>query len=246
MALLEVDEVTAGYGVAPNILNGVSLEVGAGQRYCIIGPNGAGKSTLLKVICGLLNPRSGRIRYDGKDITGLRPDQILMRGLSFVPQDRTLFPQMTVRENLRMGGYLERNRRRLDERMDRALDLFTELRDRLAQRAGTLSGGQQQMLALARALMLEPSLLMIDEPSLGLAPRLAARIFETIRQLGDLGIAVLLVEQNARRGLECAEWGVVLDLGVKRFEGRAEDILSDPRIRELYLGRQLAGREGDA
>jgi branched-chain amino acid transport system ATP-binding protein len=233
MALLEVDQVTAGYGVAPDILNGVTLEVGAGQRCCIIGPNGAGKSTLLKVICGLLRPRSGRVVYGGEDITGLRPDQILLRGLCFVPQDRTLFPQMTVRENLRMGGFLERDR-----------DLFTELRDRLAQRAGTLSGGQQQMLALARALMLEPSLLMIDEPSLGLAPRLAVRIFETIRQLGDLGIAVLLVEQNARRGLECAEWGVVLDLGVKRFEGRAEDILSDPRIRELYLGRQLARRDG--
>jgi branched-chain amino acid transport system ATP-binding protein len=243
MALLEVDRVTAGYGVAPDILNGVTLEIDSGQRVCIIGPNGAGKSTLLKVICGLLRPRSGRIRLDGVDITGLRPDQTLRRGLCFVPQDRTLFPQMTVRENLRMGGYLERDRHRLDERLDRALDVFAELRDQLSQRAGTLSGGQQQMLALARAMMLEPSVMMIDEPSLGLAPRLSARIFETIRRLADLGIAIVLVEQNARRGLECAERGVVLDLGVKRFEGRSEDILSDPRIRELYLGRQLAARD---
>lgn len=240
MALLEIHAVEAGYGVAPNILSGVTLEVEAGQRYCVIGPNGAGKSTLLKVVCGLLHPRAGSVVFDGETITGLRPDQILVRGLCYVPQDSTLFPDMTVRENLRMGGFLERKRRTLDERMGRALDLFNELRDRLSQRAGTLSGGQQRMLALARALMLEPRLLMIDEPSLGLAPRLAARIFEAIQRLGDAGIAILLVEQNARRGLECAQWGVVLDLGVKRFEGRADEILSDPRIRELYLGRQLA------
>jgi branched-chain amino acid transport system ATP-binding protein len=245
MVLLEVQELRAGYGVAPDILNGVTLELAAGELCCIIGPNGAGKSTLLKAICGLLRPRAGRVLFNDEDVTGLRPDQILTRGLCFVPQDRTLFPQMTVRENLRMGGFLERDRRTLDDRMERALDLFSELRDRMSQRAGTLSGGQQQMLGLARALMLEPSLLMIDEPSLGLAPRLAARIFATIRKLGDYGISVLLVEQNARRGLECAQRGVVLDLGAKRFEGPAEAILSDPRIRELYLGRQLARREGE-
>jgi branched-chain amino acid transport system ATP-binding protein len=245
MVLLEVQELRAGYGVAPDILNGVTLELAAGELCCIIGPNGAGKSTLLKAICGLLRPRAGRVLFNGEDVTGLRPDQILTRGLCFVPQDRTLFPQMTVRENLRMGGFLERDRRTLDDRMERALDLFSELRDRMSQRAGTLSGGQQQMLGLARTLMLEPSLLMIDEPSLGLAPRLAARIFATIRKLGDYGISVLLVEQNARRGLECAQRGVVLDLGAKRFEGPADAILSDPRIRELYLGRQLARREGE-
>lgn len=245
MVLLEVQELRAGYGVAPDILNGITLEVAAGELCCIIGPNGAGKSTLLKAICGLLRPRAGRVLFNGEDVTGLRPDQILARGLSFVPQDRTLFPHMTVRENLRMGGFLERDRRTLADRMERALDLFSELRDRTSQRAGTLSGGQQQMLGLARALMLEPSMLMIDEPSLGLAPRLAERIFATIRKLGDYGISVLLVEQNARRGLECAQRGVVLDLGIKRFEGPADTILSDPRIRELYLGRQLAQREGE-
>ncbi len=245
MALLEVHDVEAGYGVAPNILRGVSLEVEAGHRYCVIGPNGAGKSTLLKVICGLLHPRSGRVVFDGTDISGLRPDQILARGLCYVPQDSTLFGDMTVRENLRMGGFLERDRQRLNERLERALDLFSELADRLNQRASTLSGGQQQMLALGRSLMLEPRLLMIDEPSLGLAPRLATRIFEAIQQLGESGMAILLVEQNARRGLECVEHGIVLDLGEKRFEGPADEILSDPRIREMYLGRQLARRDGE-
>jgi branched-chain amino acid transport system ATP-binding protein len=245
MALLEVHAVEAGYGVAPNILSGVTLQVDAGQRCCIIGPNGAGKSTLLKVVCGLLHPRSGRIMLDGEDVSALRPDQILARGLCYVPQDSTLFPDMTVRENLRMGGFVVKDRHSRNRRMDGALDMFDELRDRLSHRAGTLSGGQQQMLALARALMLEPRLMMIDEPSLGLAPRLASRIFEAIQQLGESGIAILLVEQNARRGLECAERGIVLDLGVKRFEGPANEILSDPRIRELYLGRQLARWEGD-
>jgi branched-chain amino acid transport system ATP-binding protein len=239
MALLELTGITAGYGAAPDILNGISLQVETGRTYCIIGPNGAGKSTLLKVICGLLIPRAGRVTFDGEELNRLRPDQILARGVCFVPQDRSLFADMTVRENLVMGGFLERDRRRLAQRMDRVLTLFPTLGDCLSQRAGTLSGGQQQMVALGRSLMIEPRLLMIDEPSLGLAPRLADQIFETIRRFPDLGVAVLLVEQNAVRGLECAQWGFVLDLGAKRFEGPADEILADPRIRELYLGRRV-------
>jgi branched-chain amino acid transport system ATP-binding protein len=240
MALLELTDVTAGYGAAPDILNGIGLQIEAGRTYCVIGPNGAGKSTLLKVICGLLTPRSGRVVFDGIDLGGLRPDQILGHGVCFVPQDRSLFGDMTVRENLVMGGFLERDRKLLAERMERVLTMFPMLADRLSHRAATLSGGQQQMVALGRSLMIEPRLLMIDEPSLGLAPRLADQIFDTIRQLSALDIAVLLVEQNAVRGLECAQWGIVLDLGAKRFEGPADQILADPRIRELYLGRRLS------
>jgi branched-chain amino acid transport system ATP-binding protein len=244
MALLELTDVTAGYGAAPDILNGIGLQIEAGNTYCIIGPNGAGKSTLLKVICGLLTPRSGHVVFDGVELGGLRPDQILMHGVCFVPQDRSLFGDMTVRENLVMGGFIERDRKRLADRMDRVLTMFPMLADRLSHRAATLSGGQQQMVALGRSLMIEPRLLMIDEPSLGLAPRLADQIFETIRQLTELDIAVLLVEQNAVRGLECAQWGIVLDLGAKRFEGPADQILADPRIREMYLGRRLSQPEG--
>jgi len=245
MALLELTDVAAGYGVAPDILTGISLEVEAGRTYCIIGPNGAGKSTLLKVICGLLTPRAGHVVFDGEKLNRLRPDQILARGVCFVPQDRSLFGDMTVRENLMMGAFLERDRARIAERMDRVLTLFPALGDRLPDRAGTLSGGQQQMVALGRSLMIEPRLLMVDEPSLGLAPRLAEQIFDTIRRFPDLGIAVLLVEQNAVKGLECAQWSFVLDLGVKRFEGPADEILADPRIRELYLGRRVAQPDTD-
>jgi branched-chain amino acid transport system ATP-binding protein len=245
MALLELYDVVSGYGAAPPILNGVTIAIEAGRTYCVIGPNGAGKSTLLKTICGVLTARSGHVVYDGDDITRLRPDQILARGLSFVPQDRSLFGDMSVRENLVMGGFLERRRAVLDERIERVLTMFPTLSNKLAQRAATLSGGQQQMVALGRSLMLEPRLLMVDEPSLGLAPRLADQIFETIQGFGELGIAVVLVEQNAAKGLACAEWSFVLDLGVKRFEGPADEILSDPRIRELYLGRQLAHRDDE-
>lgn len=245
MPLLEVHGVRAGYGVGPDILTDVSLEVEPRKTYCMIGPNGAGKSTLLKVICGLLPPRSGEVIFDGNSLNGLRPDRVLSAGVCYVPQDRTLFPEMTVRENLVMGAFLERRRAVIDERMERVMTLFPVLRERTGQLAQTLSGGEQQMLALARALMIEPKLIMIDEPSLGLAPQITPQIFDVIRRLReDLGITVLLVEQNVRRGLEAAHWAFVLDLGTKRFEGPADTILEDPRIRELYLGKQLATGEG--
>ncbi|MEX0953044.1 MAG: ABC transporter ATP-binding protein [Nitriliruptoraceae bacterium] len=238
MALLELTDVAAGYGAAPDILNGISLEIEADRTYCIIGPNGAGKSTLLKAMCGLLHPRAGRVVLDGEDIGGLRPDQIFARGLCFVPQDRAVFPQMTVRENLNMGAFLERDRSVIAERLERVHHLFPILEERHDQRAGTLSGGQQQMVVLGRALMLDPRVMLIDEPSLGIAPQLADQIFQTIGEFASLGIAVVLVEQNVRRGLQAAEWGYVLDLGTLRFEGPADEILNDPRLRELYLGRQ--------
>ena len=238
MPLLQLEGVTAGYGSAPDIINGVDLTVEAGSSHCVIGPNGAGKSTLLKAICGLLHPRKGRVLLDGEDVSRLRPDQILRRGLCFVPSDRALFPAMSVRENLEMGAFLESDKKVIASRLERAFDLFPILSDRASQRVGTLSGGQQQQVVLGRALMLEPKVLMIDEPSLGLAPQIAEQIFATIGSFSDMGIAVLLVEQNVRRGLNAVEQGVVLDLGRKVLEGPAASILTDPRLRELYLGRQ--------
>lgn len=242
MALLEVRGVRAGYGNGPDILTDVSMAVEAGKTYCIIGPNGAGKSTLLKTVAGLLKPREGEILLDGNDISGMRPDQVLAAGACFVPQDRTVFPEMTVRENLVMGGFLLRDRKKVDAKVDELLDRFPRLAERSSQLAQTMSGGEQQMLVTARALMIEPRLMMIDEPSLGLAPQISSQIFEIIRTLTEeMGITVLLIEQNVKKGLEVADWSFVLDLGTKRFEGPADQILDDPRIRDLYLG-QLATR----
>ena len=245
--LLELENVMAGYGSGPNILKGLSLRVEQGQIHCIIGPNGAGKSTLLKVICGLLRPREGTLVFKGEAIDGLRTDQVLKRGISFVPQDRSLFPDMTVKENLRMGGYILKDRTRVEARIEKIVEMFPILKERSSQQAKTLSGGEQQMLATGRALVLEPELIMLDEPSMGLAPKIAQQIFESIEQLKDEGMTIILVEQNARKGLECASWGHVLDLGTHRFEGPADTILNDPRIQELYLGKRRQNhQEGQA
>ncbi len=178
MALLEVDDVVAGYGIGPDILTGLTVHFESEKSYCIIGPNGAGKSTLLKTICGLVPPRRGRVVFEGKALGGLRADQILHRGICFVPQDRSLFPDMTVRENLRMGGYILRDRREVERRIDAVFEMFPLLKERRSQLAKTLSGGQQQMLLLGRALVLKPKVIMLDEPSLGLAPLVSKQIFE--------------------------------------------------------------------
>jgi branched-chain amino acid transport system ATP-binding protein len=238
MALLELQDVTSGYGYGPDILNGISLSIEAGESYCIIGPNGAGKSTLLKTVAGLLRPRRGEILLDGAPLGGRRPDLVLGSGICYVPQDRSLFPEMSVRENLVMGAFLESDRSVVSGRMDRVFEMFPVLADRVNQRAGTMSGGEQQMLALGRALMIEPRMLMIDEPSLGLAPQVADQIFDIIRQLSDLKITLLLVEQNVLKGLDCTNRAFLLDLGELRLEAPSDEILDDPRIRELYLGRQ--------
>jgi branched-chain amino acid transport system ATP-binding protein len=238
MPLLELSGIRAGYGIGPDIMTGVDIEVEAGRTYCIIGPNGAGKSTLLKTICGILKPRAGAVTFEGKEIGGLRPDQVLGKGICFVPQDRTLFPDMTVRENLVMGGYLIRDRKALNTQMDRVMELFPILEERSGQLAQTMSGGEQQMLAMARALMIQPKLMMIDEPSLGLAPQPTVQVFEIMGRLRDeMDVTILLVEQNVRKGLEVSDWAFVLDLGTKRFEGPADQILADTRIRDLYLGK---------
>ena len=243
MALLEVENVTAGYGTGPDILKGVSIKIEQGQTYCIIGPNGAGKSTLLRVICGLLHPREGKVTYKGDLLNRLRTDQILKRGISFVPQDRSLFPDMTVKENLRMGGYILMDRQLLNERVEEALQMFPILEERKSQHAKTLSGGEQQMLAIGRTLVLRPEIIMLDEPSLGLAPMVTNFIFENIKKLQQAGMTIIIVEQNARKGLEHSDWGFVLDLGKTRFEGPADTILNDPRIQEMYLGRAQVKRQ---
>jgi branched-chain amino acid transport system ATP-binding protein len=236
MGTLVVENVVAGYGSGPDILRGLSLTVESGKTYCIIGPNGAGKSTLVKVIAGLLKPRKGRILYEGQPIDHLRADQVLQRGICYVPSDRSLFPDMTVKENLRMGGYVLRNSRLVARRMDEIFSQFPVLKEKCSQMARTLSGGQQQLTSIARAMMLKPELIMLDEPSLGLAPKVIQQVFETIRSLREQGLTILLVEQNARKGLENADQGVVLDLGTNSFERPAYEVLHDPRIQELYLG----------
>ena len=237
MTYLQIQEVTAGYGVGPDILTGLSLNIDKGKSYCIIGPNGAGKSTLLRVICGLLHPRSGKIMLNGKDISKLRTDEILHRGICFVPQDFSLFPDMTVRENLRMGGYIMKDRKEVENRIEEVLEMFPILREKSSDQAKTLSGGQQQMLAIGRSLILRPEVIMLDEPSLGLAPVIIQQIFDSINTLKDKGMTIIMVEQNAHKGLEFADWGCVLDLGINRFEGPSDTILRDPRIQELYLGK---------
>jgi branched-chain amino acid transport system ATP-binding protein len=236
--LLEVRDLVAGYGRGPAILNGAGITVEEGRTHCIIGPNGAGKSTLLKVISGLLPARAGDVVFDGESIAGLRPDEILRRGICLVPQERALFPDMSVRENLRMGGYIITEKADLERRLDEVLEAFPVLRARGGQRARSLSGGEQQMLTMGRTLVLRPRIVMLDEPSLGLAPRIVSQIFDIIRLLKDKGITVIIVEQNAVVGLSNADLGCVLDLGRTMFEGPAEGILEDPRIRELYLGKR--------
>ena len=238
--LLEVRGVVAGYGNGPAILTGANLTVRPGQVQCIIGPNGAGKSTLLKAITGLLRVREGEILFNGEPIHNMRPDKVLRKGIAFVPQERALFPKMTVRENLRMGGYTLDDKKELERRIDDVLERFPILRERAHQNAGTMSGGQQQMLSMARTLIIKPQIVMLDEPSLGLAPQIVQQMFDIMRMLSDSGMTVILVEQNAIMGLRNSDWGSVLDLGRTLFEGPAQEILSDPRIQELYLGRAKA------
>lgn len=238
--LLRVSNITAGYGDGPAILDGAELTVEPGSVHCIIGPNGAGKSTLLRAICGMLKIRQGEVVFKGERLNGQRPDQIMRKGICYVPQERALFPKMTVRENLLMGGYILDDKAELRRRADEIMERFPILKERAEQHAGTMSGGQQQTLAMARTMIIKPDVVMLDEPSLGLAPKTVQEMFEIIRMMSDDGITILLVEQNALMGLRNADWGVVLDLGRTLFEGPAKQVLTDPRIQELYLGGKRA------
>ena len=233
--LLLAEHITAGYGRI-DILHDVGLAVRRGEIVSVIGPNGAGKSTTFKTIVGFLRPRAGRVVFNGEDITGLRTDLVLRRGLAYVPQGRIVFPQMTVRENLEMGGFIERDPRRLSAALDRVFALFPVLHERRRQKAGTMSGGEQQMVAMGRALMTEPRLILLDEPSLGLSPKFATLVFDKLVEMKRTGYTLMVVEQNATRALVVADRGYVLELGRNRFEGPGRDLLTDPEVKRLYLG----------
>jgi ABC-type branched-subunit amino acid transport system ATPase component len=234
-ALLRAEGLTAGYGKLA-ILHDVTLEVRQGEMVGVIGPNGAGKSTSFKTIVGFLRPNSGRVVFDGQDITGLRPDQVLLRGLAYVPQGRIVFPQMTVLENLEMGAYIERDPRRVRDALERVYALFPVLAERSRQLAGTMSGGEQQMVAIGRALMTTPKLILLDEPSLGLSPKFVSVIFDKLMEMKRAGFTLMVVEQNAARALAVADRGYVLELGRNRFEGTGLSLLNDPDVKRLYLG----------
>jgi neutral amino acid transport system ATP-binding protein len=232
-ALLVTEDLVAGYVPGVDILDGVSLSIGEGEIATVVGPNGAGKSTLIKAIFGLLRPRAGRITLRGEDLTGLEPHSITRRGMSYVPQLDNVFPSLTVEENLEMGSL---DRSRTGERITRMYELFPRLGERRTQVAGTMSGGERQMLAMARALMPQPHVLLLDEPSAGLAPAFVETIFENVRAINQAGVTVVMVEQNARRALAMSDRGYVLDLGRNRFQGAGRDLLEDPKVAELYLG----------
>jgi ABC-type branched-subunit amino acid transport system ATPase component len=231
--LLSTEGLVAGYVPEADILNGVSIGVSEGEIVTIVGPNGAGKSTLIKTIFGLLRPRSGTVEFRGEEISGRRPHDITRLGLSYVPQLDNVFPSLTVEENLEMGSL---DRSRTAEQKDRVYELFPRLGERRGQAAGTMSGGERQMVAMGKALMPDPQLLLLDEPSAGLAPAFVDAIFAKTQEVNQAGVTIVMVEQNARRALAMSDRGYVLDLGQDRFEGPGQELLDDPKVAELYLG----------
>ena len=238
--LLEADELVAGYIPEVNILNGCSLSLTEGELVGIIGPNGAGKSTLLKALFGLIPVREGTVRLRGDDITGLQAHELVSRGVGYVPQTNNVFPRLTVEENLQMGLFLRP--KHFDERFDFVTGLFPLLGDRRKQRAGSLSGGERQMVAMGRALMMDPSVLLLDEPSAGLSPAYQDEVFIRCRRINDAGVSIVMVEQNARRCLQICHRGFVLDQGRNAYSGAGDDLLADPKVIELYLGTLARAR----
>ena len=233
MALLEASDVVAGYGQT-EILHGVSITVDQGEVVTIIGPNGCGKSTLMKAIVGLVRVRTGSVTFQGSDISSHPPERIVRTGLCYVPQSNNVFPSLTIRENLEMGAFVRYDG--YDGRIEEMFELFPDLAAHPGQKGGSLSGGQRQMLAIARALMLDPVLLLLDEPSAGLSPAMMNTVFDRIRQINQSGVALLLVEQNARDALQMSDRGYILVAGEKRLEDTGKDLLSNPEVASLYLG----------
>ncbi len=231
--VLELCNVHASYGKI-RILHGVNLNVPRGKVVTILGANGAGKTTTVRVITGLL-PATGEIRFEGRSLIGLRPDQIVRRGISMVSENRELFIEMTVEENLRLGAYTRSENRAVEEDLDNILQMFPRLRERYMQEAGTLSGGEQQMLTIGRAMMSRPKLLILDEPSLGLAPKLVDEIFYTVARIKQTGISILLIEQNARMALAISNSGYLMEIGDIRLAGSAAELEANPMVQEAYL-----------
>ena len=237
--LLQLANVYAGYG-GGDVLQGVDLAVEPGSIACIVGPNGAGKSTVLRAVSGLLKPRLGTLTFDGASIAGLTPRQILARGIVQVPQNHSLFTAMTVRENVRLGAYTLHDTALVNRRLAEVEELFPVVKERAHDKAGSLSGGQQRLVEFARCLMLDPRLVLLDEPSMGLDPKTLRKVFEVVRLMRGSGRTILLVEQNARSGLGVATHGIVMESGRVRLEGTSGEVLSNPKIGELYLGGALA------
>ncbi len=234
--LLEVEDIYAGYQDF-DILKGVSMHVKSGEIVCVIGPNGAGKSTVFKALYGFIGVRQGRVIFAGNEITDARPQKMLQTGITMVPQLRSVFPQMTVLENLELGMFLERDRKRVQERIAYIFDIFPRLGERAKQKAGTMSGGEQRMLEIGRALMWDPKLVLMDEPSAGLAPVITKAIFEQVLRLNqELGLTILMIEQNARRGLEISHRGYVLELGKNSYQGTGEELINNDEVRRAFLG----------
>lgn len=244
MRILEVNNIFAGYGKS-EILHGVSVYLNAREIVTIIGPNGAGKSTLMKAVMGYVSISKGEIRWKGADITRLGPDEKVRRGFGYVPQLGNVFPSLTVRENLEMGGFTQ-DRARVAAGIQKACELFPILADRSKEKAGTLSGGQRQMLGMARALMPDPELLMLDEPSAGLSPKVSQEVFETIGEIHEkTNVAIIIIEQDAFQSLSISDRGYVLVMGQNEFEDRADRILANEKIRDAYLGGRDKNREGN-
>ena len=241
--LLEADQLVAGYLPGVDILTGVQFRLTEGELVGIIGPNGAGKSTLVKAMFGLVGVRSGAVRLRGADITNLAAHELVARGVGFVPQTENVFPSLTIFENMRMGGYQLADHL-IEDRFAKVAELFPRLAERRTQRAGLLSGGERQMLAMGRALMMEPSVLLLDEPSAGLSPSFQAEVFETIRDINASGVSIVMVEQNAHRCLSIAARAYVLDRGKNAYEGSGRELLEDPKVIELYLGTLARRRRG--
>ncbi len=233
--VLAAIDLVAGYVPGLDVLTGVSVSVGRGEIVTLVGPNGAGKSTLIKTVFGLLRPREGRVELRGESISGHSPHAITRKGMSYVPQLANVFPSLTVEENLELGALGRRGSDRR-ARAARMYELFPRLAERRSQAAGTMSGGERQLVAMARALMPEPEIVLLDEPSAGLAPQLAGAIFEQVAEINRAGTTILMVEQNARRALALSHRGYVLDLGRDRFAGAGRELLEDPRVADLYLG----------
>jgi branched-chain amino acid transport system ATP-binding protein len=240
--VLLLDNIVAGYGKM-TILNGTTARVRRGAITTVVGPNGAGKSTMFKAVFGLLRVRSGTITFDGRDTTNLPPRRLLDRGIAYVPQGRNIFPELSVRHNLELGGVALSDQASLSRRIEEMMGRFPMLKERADAQASTLSGGQQKMLEVARGLLLDPELLLIDEPSIGLAPLMVQEIFELLKTLRDQGVTILMIEQNAKQALKASDYGLVLEQGQTRIEASAAEILADPRIAQLFLGGGLAAAE---